>query len=408
MLIAGEASGDVLAAELVKALRIALPEAEPPPGPDAQPLHGSLEPRFFGAGGPRMAEAGVELVLDLTAHSVVGVSDVLRNLLKFKAFFSQLLKLANERRPDAIICVDYSGFNLRFAEALRKHLRRLRGTFANWNPLIIQYVSPQVWASRAGRAQKLERSVDLVLSIFPFEKDWYAQHAPKLNVQFVGHPIVDRYANLPRRFHSPEVGPNPLVVLLPGSRPAELKRHLPVMAQAMERIAREKSAHNVVVLPNQSLRSMAETQLGSGHGLNFQVGGLAEALHGADLAIASTGTVTMECAWFGVPTVALYKASWSTYQLGKRVVKVPFIAMPNLLAGKEIYPEFIQDRATADNLARAGLELLSDKARRQEIKTQLQNIVGTLGPPGASTRAARAIAALMAQRPTYDIKATLT
>ncbi|MCX6916332.1 MAG: hypothetical protein NT167_25365, partial [Verrucomicrobia bacterium] len=167
MLIAGEASGDVLAAELVRALRQEFSETEAIPTQDYQPLHASLEPRFFGAGGPRMAAEGVDLALDMTAHAVIGLTEVLKHYLKFRRLFHQLFELALQRQPDAIVCVDFSGFNRRFAHAVRQYARAHTGWFHDWNPRIIQYVSPQVWASREGRVFQMARDYDLVLSIFP-------------------------------------------------------------------------------------------------------------------------------------------------------------------------------------------------------------------------------------------------
>ena len=195
MLIAGEASGDMLAAELVRALREEAALAEVSPTTDYQPLQASLEPRFFGAGGPRLAAEGVELALDMTQHSVTGLSDVLVNLLKFRRLFRQLFQLARERQPDAIICVDFSGFNRRFAHAVRQYARTHADWFHAWAPKLIQYVSPQVWASREGRAYQMARDYDLVLSILPFEKEWYAERVSQLPVEFVGHPIVDRHGH---------------------------------------------------------------------------------------------------------------------------------------------------------------------------------------------------------------------
>src|SRR5690242_3076627 len=173
MLIAGEASGDWLAAELVQALREEFARAAAVPTQDYQPLYTSLEPRFFGAGGSRMAAAGVDLDFDLTQHSVVGLSDVVKNYLKFRRFFRRLYELALEREPDVIICVDFSGFNRRFAHAVRNYTRSHRGWFHDWQPRIIQYVSPQVWASRESRAYQMAKDFDLVLSIVPFEPEWY-------------------------------------------------------------------------------------------------------------------------------------------------------------------------------------------------------------------------------------------
>src|ERR1041385_3264048 len=198
MLIAGEASGDMLAAELVRALREKLAGGPSRRTAESQPLQTALAPKFFGAGGPRLAAEGVELAFDLTQHSVIGLWEVIKNYGKFKRLFDQLLRLAIERQPDAIVCVDFSGFNRRFAHAVRQHVRSHRGPFYNWNPKIIQYVSPQVWASRPGRAHKLARDIDLLLTLFPFEKDWYAARVPELRVEFVGHPMIDRYASAER------------------------------------------------------------------------------------------------------------------------------------------------------------------------------------------------------------------
>jgi lipid-A-disaccharide synthase len=392
MLIAGEASGDVLAAELVRALRAELAEVESIPTADYQPLHASLEARFFGAGGPQMAAAGVDLALDMTEHSVIGISDALKNYFKFRRLFYQLHQLALERQPDAIICVDFSGFNRRFAHAIRQYTRRRNDWFHDWNPKIIQYVSPQVWASREGRAYQMARDYDVVLSIFPFEKDWYAKRVPQLRVEFVGHPIADRY----REGQGASGGGRgakgmSMLLLLPGSRTSELARHLPVMMGALALIRAQMPDLRVrMVLPNETLVQQAKAQSLPGN-LEVQAGGLPESLTEAEVAIASTGTVTTECAYFGVPTVALYKTSWSTYQVARRIVKVKYLAMPNLLADEEVFPEFIQDAASAENIARAALELLRDQAWRARVKARLAEIVASLGGPGATQRAAHVI-----------------
>lgn len=399
MLIAGEPSGDWLAAELIKALREELCHEAPLPGTDLQPLRAALEPRFFGAGGRLMAAAGADLALDLTAHSVVGLSDVLRNYLKFRRFFRQLYRLALDRLPDAVICVDFSGFNRRFAHAIKQHVRREQvGWFQNWHPKLIQYVSPQVWASRQGRARQVAGDYDLLLSIFPFEKDWYAQRVPNLRVEFVGNPVVERHLHghtFP--FSSPKtLDPGPSVLLLPGSRRSELQRHLPVMLGALARIrAKEPETHARMVLPAPELVEQAKA-LGLPDDLPVQCAGLAEAMMESTVAIASTGTVTMECASYGLPTVAIYKTSWSTYQLAKRIVKVDHLAMPNLLAKEPVFPEFIQDAATPENIAAAAMELLRDPARRADLKKRLAALVQPLGTPGATRRAAQAICRLLA------------
>jgi lipid-A-disaccharide synthase len=403
MVIAGEASGDILAAELVKALQDEVVTSESAPTDDVQPLQTCLAPNFFGAGGPCMAEAGVELAFDLTQHSVIGLWEVFKNYHQFARLFNQLLQLAIQREPDAIICVDFSGFNRRFARAIKNYVRRRGGPFLNWNPRIVQYVSPQVWASREGRAKQLAQDVDLLLSIFPFEPGWYASREPQLRVEFVGHPMIDRYQTMRAVAPSQEFsvlskdslrdahGFRPAVVLLPGSRGGELSRHLPLMVEAARQIHAKHPVRLRMVLPHDRLADQARGFLSSETPIQIQTCGLAEALAEADLVIASTGTVTMECAYFGVPTVAIYKTSWATYQVAKRVVKVKYVAMPNILANEPIYPEFIQNDATPEKIVRAALDLLNNQARRTQIKEKLAKVVASLGGPGANQRAAQAI-----------------
>jgi lipid-A-disaccharide synthase len=387
MLIAGEASGDLLATELVAALLAALKQSEDG-CPQSSTLHPPSSRVFFGAGGAKMAAAGVELAFDLTQHSVIGVSDVLKKYFTFRRLFNQLLALAIERQPDVIIGVDYGGFNLRFGQAVKKYVRD--NPFSKWNPKIVQFVSPQVWASRPGRADKLARDYDLLLSIFPFEKDWYAKRVPQLRVEFVGHPMVERMQKEELRIQKKNSVPT--VLLLPGSRKSELQRHLPVMLGALK-LVQEKlpAAKAKMVLPSPSLVQLAKSL---GANMEIQIGELPWALAEAVVAIASTGTVTMECAFFGVPTVTLYKTSWLTYQIARRIVTVKSLTMPNLLAGETVYPEFVQHDATSGNLSRAALELLQDESRRQKIKAQLANIISSLGESGATGRAAEAILSL--------------
>ena len=404
MLIAGEASGDLLAAELVFALLAA----------SKQSGDGRV-PQFFGAGGAKMAEAGVELAFDMTEHAVVGFSDVVKNYFKFRRLFNQLLALAIKRKPDVIIGVDFGGFNLRFGHAVKEYVRN--NPFSKWNPKIVQFVSPQVWASRPGRANLLARDYDLLLSIFPFEKDWYAQRTPKLRVEFVGHPMVGRFTNDDLRFTRRQLEgsrsrgdeaqikgksetPNVVsykshILLLHGSRKSELQRHLPVMLGAMELIqAKLPEIRAKMVLPDESLKELAGKMPALQSNEEIQIGNLPQALAGADLAIASTGTVTMECAFFGVPTVTLYKTSWFNYEIAKRIVTVKWATMPNILANEEVFPEFIQNTATPESISRAALELLQNESRRAKIKSQLATIVSSLGEPGAARRAAAAILSL--------------
>ena len=350
-----------------------------------------------------MAEAGVELAFDMTQHSVIGLWEAVKNYGKFKRLFDQLVALALERRPDVVVCVDFSGFNRRFARAIRWELEVRRETNGNWKPKIVQYVSPQVWASRPGRAKSMARDFDLLLAIFPFEKAWYAERVPELKVEFVGHPMIDRFASA-KTSPSPTfldwAGARhdcPVVLLLPGSRPAELERHFPVMLRAAWGINEKRGTRFVCVLPGESFLDQARAlAVRSGWpDMIFKIGELSTALRFSDVAIASTGTVTMECAFFGVPTIALYKTSWSTYQIGRRIIQVKYLAMPNLLANETIFPELIQHDASAENVACAALDLLYDPQRIEAIRAKLAKVVESLGGPGASQRAAQAILQLL-------------
>jgi lipid-A-disaccharide synthase len=407
MLIAGEASGDLLAAELVAALRDRLPEAN-----------------YFGAGGPRMAGAGVALVHDMSHLAILGVTDVLAKLLELHRLMNQLLATAIERQPDVIIGVDYGGFNLRFGHAIKEHVRN--NPFSQWKPKLVQFVSPQVWASRPGRAWRLAKDYDLLLSIFPFEKDWYAQRVPRLRVEFVGHPMVGRFATDGLRPANREAAgivtaSRPAqIVVLPGSRKSELRRHLPVMLDALKIIQGEwPQVRARMILPGEHLLKIVSQELarkagappgGSGAptladaeslaqrmvpNLEIQIGKLPEALEQADIAISKTGTVTMECAFFGVPAVTCYKTSWLNYQIARCIITVKTITMPNLLAQEVVYPEFLQNDLTAENVARAALELLRDEGRRQKVKSQLARVIASLGEPGAPSRAAEAVLTLL-------------
>jgi lipid-A-disaccharide synthase len=350
MFIAGEASGDAHAAALIGALRAQAPGLQ-----------------VYGAGGPKMREAGMKLSLDLTEHAVVGLVEVLKNYGKFRKIFRRLVREAEQRRPDAVVLVDFPGFNLRFAAQMKK-----RGI------KVIYYISPQLWAWHAGRAKQIERDVDLMLTIFPFEKAWYAEHAPKLRVEFVGHPMAER---LPQ---SAEKREDRLVLLLPGSREREVAKIFPVMARVIGRMPADVKFVAAAV-NEQSAAMMRHPRV------TVEVGNAHEWMQRAALAITASGTATMECAFFGCPMLIVYKVNWLTYLIGRMVVKVNWLGMPNVIAGRAIVPEFLQHDAQPERIAAAALELLEDTAKRDTMQRELAAVVNSLGGPGASERAARLI-----------------
>jgi len=395
MLIAGEASGDLLAAELVAALREKSPGAV-----------------FFGAGGGNMKAAGVDMVYDMGQLAVVGVTDVVRNIFEIRRVQKLLLAEAVKRKPDAVIGVDYGGFNLRFGHAIKLQVRTQFGHGGSisrqvaahirdggpkppepWLPKTVQFISPQVWASRPKRADRMAPDYDLLLSIFPFEKEWYAKRVPQLRVEFVGHPMVERFAKEEgKRKKEEPSSTTPQILLLPGSRRSELKQHLPAMLGAWKLIrGKIPQASASMVVPNETIAQLARSL---GADMPIQTGDITSALADTDLAIAKTGTVTMECAFFRVPTVTLYKGSWLNYQIVRQVLTVKTFTMANLLAGEEVYPEFLQYTLTAGNLAGAALEILQNEDRRAKMRAQLDKVVASLGGPGATRRAADAILSL--------------
>ena len=366
---AGEHSGDALAAELVAAMR----------------ERGDDGLSFFGAAGPRMRASGVECIVDLTVESVVGLWEAIQKGIRFKFLMDRLRDEILFRKPQVFIVVDNSGFNLRLIEAVTDHVR-LHESSEGWHPKIVYFISPQVWASRPGRARSIERNVDLLLSVFPFEKEWYREHAPQLRVECIGHPIADRFAG--RDVGQSDRSGRSRVVLLPGSRAGELRRHLPVIATAISHL---RATHDVtfeMVLPNEEMVALAGTLLPRSHGISIRTGSLVEALAKADFAIASSGTVTLECAWLGVPTIVLYKTSPLTYAIARRVVTVDWIAMPNILLGREIFPEFIQLEATPSNLEAAARAWLDNTDELATVRSELAGLREMLGGPGACDRAA--------------------
>ena len=347
-----------------------------------------------------MKAAGVELAVDMMEQSMTGIPG-LKHYLRGRRQFHQLYQLALNRQPDIIIGVDYNYFNLKFAHAIRQHINRQSGWFQDWRPKLVKYISPQVWASRAGRAGQIARDYDLMVAIFPFEKPWYAQRVPGLPVEFVGHPLVDAFLKFSKvRSDGRASATPPCFLFLPGSRKGEIKHHMGVMVETLQLI-REKipDARARIVSPSEAIAALVKSKCPPGM-FEIQVGGVLPALAEADVCISKTGTITQECMFAGVPTVTFYKTNRITYEFGKRVVTINSLTLPNIMAREEVFPEFIQDAATPESLCRAALELLQDESRRAAMKTKLATLLSSFGGPGASRRAAQAITALITGKQT--------
>ena len=367
LLVAGEASGDAHGAELIHALR------EERPGI-----------RIIGVGGPKMAAAGQDQLFDLSAHAVVGLTQVLRHYFKFRYFFGRVLALARKENPQATVLIDYPGFNLRLAAKLRRDLPGSRTIF---------YISPQVWAWKAGRVRAMEKVLDLLLVILPFEKAWFSQAAPQLNVNFVGHPMLDRV----KRIEVDEPSAD-MVALLPGSRRSEVETHLPVLWEtARIMTVRRPGLKFVVLAPNEKMQELARaltTHLPAPNfGIEFNSGYAVSHLSRCALAVVASGTASLECAVVGIPQIVVYRVDPLTWAVGKRLVRVNHLSMVNVMAGEEVVPELLQDKMQPEAIASQALELLGNRKRREAMKQRVADIVATLGGPGASKRAAQAILA---------------
>jgi lipid-A-disaccharide synthase len=370
MIVAGEPSGDAHAAALVKALRQKAPEVE-------------LD--CFGATGPLLREAGVETIVNTDHLAIMGIVEVGRVLPRFIRAFRNLKAAAVQRSPDAVILVDWPEFNLRLASAL--HRRGLK---------VIYYISPQLWAWRAGRVSRIKQDVDLLLSILPFEAEWYKARGVG-HVKFVGHPLSGEVKS---RFGREEfcrrndLDPaRPIVSFLPGSRKKELERILPPMLDAIQELAsaRPDIQPVVVVAPIKVIEEDGEItslhNLGRVKVIEKQT---REALAASDAAAIASGTATLEAALLETPMVVVYKESrinWST--LG-RLITVSHFGLVNLVAGKEISKELMQDQFTGRNLAAELLKLLEPETNKA-ARERLRDVTRQLGEPGASARAAELI-----------------
>lgn len=362
--VAGEASGDTRGVELMRALR---------------ERDATLE--FSGAGGREMrALAGGDFV-DWADEAVVGLWDVLKKYGYFKAQFDRMLADIARVAPAALILIDYPGFNLRLAKAVRAQQPSVK---------IIYYISPQVWAWNRGRIPKMARMLDLMLCIFPFEQPLYEKSG--LKTVFVGHPMIDSYA--PKKTGAAR--DRRLVGLFPGSRAKEVSKIFPTMVAAAKNLRnRDGTMRFEAAAASPQLEAMMREIAGEDSGITFTLRDSHNLMQRAGAGMVASGTATLESAYFGMPLVILYKVAWLTWVVGKRLVRVPFLGMPNILAEREIAREFLQDDAQPAAIADEMRLLLNDQNRRAKIDTDLAEVVAKLGAGGAAGRAAETILAAL-------------
>jgi lipid-A-disaccharide synthase len=371
MLSCGEPSGDLYAGALVSALRVREPGLE-----------------AFGLGGERLAAAGVRLVADFRGLSVTGLTEALRVLPKSWATYRRLVAEACRHRPDVLVLVDYPDFNFR----LMKSVKAL-------GVPIVYYISPQLWAWRPGRMQTMKALVDRVLVIFPFEQAIYEREG--VDVRFVGHPLLEMTA--PSRDRASLLdefgldGARPIVALLPGSRPNEVTRLAPVLGQAAGRIATRVPQVQFIIARAPNLDERLFAPLGAPAGRVVE-GRTDDVLSVSDVVLTASGTATVQTAMHGKPMVVLYRLSPLTYTLGKPLARVDMYAMVNLIAGRRVVAELIQEGCTPEAVADEAVSLLTDRARRDVMIRELAAVKAALGGPGASARAADAVLDLVRQR----------
>jgi lipid-A-disaccharide synthase len=375
LISAGEASGEAYGAELIPELRELLPAA-----------------RFFGLGGQRMRQAGCELVVDAKDVAVVGLAEVVKHLPKIYGEFNKLVEAAKQRRPAAAILIDFPDFNFRLAKKLH----------ALGIP-VFYYVSPQLWAWRKGRLKLVQKYVRKMLVIFPFEEDFYRKHGVK--VQFVGHPLAD--LTVPAITREEFARANQLepartwVALLPGSRRKEIEMNLPEMLAA----AQDLGGDFEFLIPAASTMKpewLAGTvgrlaPRRADHELALTVVSDARAaLAFSRVAVVASGTATVEAAVIGTPFVMVYRVSPVTWLIGRYLVRVPFYAMPNLIADREAVPELVQGRFTAGNIVSWLHRLLPDGPERERFCSGLGEVKSKLHGGRSGERPARAVAATIA------------
>ena len=367
MISVGEASGDLHGASVAHALKAIQPNI-----------------KMFGMGGKAMAEAGVDIVYDIADLGVIGFVEVIKNLPRLFKLRDNLVELMEQEKPDALVIIDYADFNMRLAKIAKE-----KGI------PVISYISPSVWAWRKGRAKEVAKIVEKVAAIFPFEAEVYKEAGA--NVTFVGHPLLDIVKptmSKPEAYHCFEADSGkPIVLLLPGSRQQEIISLLPVMLEAGEKIA-EKVPECQFFLPvastisREMLHSMVEqykikvvlTEKNTYDLMNI-----------GNVAIAASGTVTLEASLLNLPTVIVYKVATFTYLLGKLLIKIPYISLPNIIAGRKVVPELLQYAVTADNIANETIPILLDFRLHENMLQDLAEVKRKLGEVGAVERVAREI-----------------
>ena len=344
---------------------------------------------LFGIGGDRMRAAGVHIAVDAHRLAVVGITEVIAKLPRIIDGMRTAKRLIAERKPDLLILIDFPDFNLRLAAFARK-----RGV------PVLYYISPQIWAWRQGRVRRIRQIVDHMAVILPFEEPFYRRHG--VPVTFVGHPLMDHYHGLVPRPSSPGGAEALSIGLMPGSRDSEVRKLLPLMLAAARLIGQRKRVRFLLSQAPSVTPGLVQCMVDDADvALTLIKGDTGRLLQEAALVIVASGTSTLEAALHETPMIIAYKVSPLTYRLGKALIRVPHIGLVNLIAGKRVAPELIQQEATPEAIAGQALALLNDEARLGEMRIALAEVARRLGAAGASAKVAKIAFGLLAKRSSH-------
>jgi len=363
MIVVGEASGDLHGAHLVKALYRRDPTLE-----------------IFGVAGDGLKREGIKVIFDVDRLTGMGFAELAGNLKTIWQAYRLLRKALREERPNLLILVDFPEFNLRLARLAKKS-----------GIPVLYYISPQVWAWRKRRTQKIARWVDRMAVVFPFEVPLYQNEG--VAVSFVGHPLLDlAHSSEPRERTLTQYGLDPsrqTIAILPGSRSREVAYHLPPMLEAADRLERQLKMQFILVRATTVERGILDGILEKAAvKVPIAEGNTYNVLHACDLVWAASGTATLETALMLRPMVIVYRLSWLTYALARLLVRVSHIGMVNIIAGESVVPELIQSDVTADKIVAESRAILQDPELRKRIVRKLSQVREKLGSPGASERVA--------------------
>ena len=361
-ILAGEASGDQHGAKLVSAMQKKTPTLF-----------------FCGMGGDALRRAGVRIVVEAAELTVVGITEVFVKIPAILRARAKIKKLLISLKPDLLILIDFPDFNLHIAAVAKK-----------LDIPVLYYISPQIWAWRQGRVKRIRQLVDHMAVILPFEQRFYKEH--NVPVTFVGHPLLDANLSADGPISQANSSDKTVIGLVPGSRDIEVIRHLPVMLDSANILTERLGQVKFIISHAPSVERKRIQAVIEGHHLRAKVevisDGVEKVFEGSDAIVAASGTVTLQAAIYGIPMVIIYKVSAVSAWLGKALIRVPNVGLVNLVAGRELVPELLQENATGDNIAQAIQNMLKDKEKLNHLKHQLIALRDMLGGGGASERVA--------------------